>query len=78
MTLHGELRIDAGSAAEAKVLAAALAADDAGLAPCRAEGTNVVVTLRGATAMGALRTLDDVLECLRAARPGPPASKESR
>lgn len=75
MSVHGELRIDAGSPAEAQVLAAALQADDADAAAIRAEGTHVVVALRGATAMGVLRTLDDVLECLRAARP---ARKGSR
>ncbi|MEA3143831.1 MAG: hypothetical protein QOG31_1155 [Thermoplasmata archaeon] len=74
MSVTGEMRIDAGSAAEAKILAAALQADDAGIAPCRAEGTFVVVSLRSATAMGALRTLDDALECLRAARAPPPGT----
>jgi hypothetical protein len=74
MSVSGEARIDVGSAAEAKVLAAALNADDAAIAPCRAEGRFVVVQVRAATAMGALRTLDDVLDCLR----GAVAAKESR
>jgi hypothetical protein len=76
--VQGEARFDAGSEAEARILAAALQADDGDLAPCRAEGRHVVVTLRGASAMGVLRTLDDAIECLRAARPGGPAAKESR
>jgi len=64
----GELRLDAGSPAEARVLAAALQADDAAHAPCRAEGRHVVVALQGTTALGVLRTLDDVLDCARATR----------
>jgi hypothetical protein len=79
VTVRGEMRIHVGSAAEAQVLAAALQADDAALAPCRAEGPFVVVALRGATPMGVLRTLDDALDCLRAAGPaGTSAPKESR
>ncbi|MEA3203983.1 MAG: hypothetical protein QOI63_1663 [Thermoplasmata archaeon] len=78
MSVRGELRIDVGSATEARLLAAALTADDAELAPCRAEGTQVVVALRAQSPMGVLRTLDDVLDCLRAARPGSAGPKESR
>ena len=67
--VHAELRIDAGSAAEARILAAALRVDDAGMAACRADGQHVVVSLTGTSARGILRGMDDVLECLRAARP---------
>ncbi|HEX2066569.1 MAG TPA: hypothetical protein VHI93_07135 [Candidatus Thermoplasmatota archaeon] len=78
MRTRGEMRIDAGSAGEARVLAAALGADDAAVAPCRAEGRFVVVALDARTPGGALRTLDDALECLRAARSPSPATKDSR
>lgn len=87
MPVRGEARFDAGSPAEARLLAAALAADDAAIAPCRAEGSQVVVQFTSGSALGLLRSLDDVVECLRAARPPPaagagpvgrPAPKESR
>jgi hypothetical protein len=64
------LRIRCRDAAEATRLLRALAADDPGHATLRQEGAGLVVEASSATALGLLRTLDDLLGCLRAAEPG--------
>lgn len=63
------LRIRCGSAEEARRLLRALAPDDPGSVGLAVEGADLIVTARSATALGALRTVDDVLGCLRAAEP---------
>jgi hypothetical protein len=63
------LRIRCADAAEAARLLRALAPDDPGSADLRAEGADLLVAARSASALGALRTVDDVLGCLRAAGP---------
>lgn len=55
--------VDEGAAAR---LAAALSPDDGGSVGLDVAGATLVVTARGATRMGLLRTLDDVLGCIRA------------
>ena len=67
---HALLRLRCRDAAEAERLRLSLAADDDGHASLRVEGAVLVVEARSGTALGLLRTLDDVLGCLRAAEPG--------
>ena len=57
---------DSGEAERAR---RSLAADDDGHAALRVEGTVLVVEAGSETALGLLRTLDDLLGCLRAAEP---------
>lgn len=66
---HADVRIRLRDAAAAQRLVRALAADDAGSAAIAADGSDVVVTASGASALGLLRTLDDLLGCVRAAEP---------
>ncbi|HUR61753.1 MAG TPA: hypothetical protein VM286_05250 [Candidatus Thermoplasmatota archaeon] len=73
-----EMRIDCGTPEEARVMAAALRVDDPAMAPIDAHGSHLVVRLSALGAGGLLRSADDVLECLRAARPGGSGPKESR
>ncbi len=54
---------------EAERLRRSLAVDDAGHAVLRVEGATLSVEAQSTTALGVLRTLDDVLGCLRAAEP---------
>jgi hypothetical protein len=63
------LRIRCRDSGEAERARRSLAADDDGHAVLRVEGTVLVVEASSATALGVLRTLDDVLGCLRAAEP---------
>ena len=64
-----DVRIRLRDAAAAQRLARSLAADDAGSAAVAVDGRDLVVTCSGATALGLLRTLDDLLGCVRAAEP---------
>lgn len=66
---QASLRIRMRDAAAAQRLVRSLAADDAGSAAILAEGRDVIVACSAATAMGLLRTLDDLLGCVRAAEP---------
>jgi hypothetical protein len=63
------LRIRCADAVEARRLLRALAPDDPGSAGLAVDGADLTVAVRSATALGALRTVDDVLGCLRAAEP---------
>jgi hypothetical protein len=54
---------------EARRLLQALAVDDPGAADLRHDGRDIVVRAAGPSALGVLRTLDDLLGCLRAAAP---------
>lgn len=63
------LRLRCRDSGEAERLRRSLAADDAGHAALRVEGATLVVEADSATALGVLRTLDDLLGCLRAAEP---------
>lgn len=69
MSVAIALRIRCADAAEAGRLLRALAPDDPGGVGLRVEGADLVVDARSPTALGALRTVDDVLGCLRAAGP---------
>ena len=71
MTLdaRAKVRIRCADLADAERLRRALAVDDAGLAGIAVDGRDLVVTAAGPSALGLLRTLDDVLGCLRAAAP---------
>lgn len=61
-----EVRIHCGDPDAAARLAAALSPDDAGSVGLAVEESVLVVTVRGQTRLGLLRTLDDVLGCIRA------------
>lgn len=63
------LRLRCRDSGEADRLRRSLSADDAGHAALRVEGATLVVEAESATALGMLRTLDDLLGCLRAAEP---------
>ncbi len=63
---HAELRLALGSEEAVATAMQALAPDNDGHAGLRADGDVLVVTADSATTMGLLRTLDDVLGCLRA------------
>ncbi len=54
-------------AEEATRLAQALAPDDDGFLDINVEGSQLVIVAASPTRMGLLRSLDDVLGCLRAA-----------
>lgn len=65
---HGlVLRLECRDAAQAQVIAAALAPDDAPHAAVRAEGSRVVAQARAREVLGLLRTAEDLLACARAA-----------
>jgi hypothetical protein len=63
------LRVRCRDSLEADRLRRSLAADDAGHVLLRIEGATLVVEAASASALGALRTVDDALGCLRAAEP---------
>jgi hypothetical protein len=64
-----EVRIRLRDAAAAQRAYRALSADDAGHAALAVDGRDLVVVASSASALGLLRTLDDLLGCLRAAEP---------
>lgn len=64
VTHRAVLRVEAG--ADAATLRAALGPDE-GLVRAEAHGTALVVEAAATTPLGLLRTLDDVLVCLRGA-----------
>lgn len=66
---HATVRLRLRDAAAAQRMARSLAADDPGSAALAAEGRDVVVACSAASALGLLRTLDDLLGCVRAAEP---------
>lgn len=68
-TAQASLRIRMRDAAAARRLVRSLSADDAGSAAIVAEGRDVVVACSSTGAMGLLRTLDDLLACVRAGEP---------
>jgi hypothetical protein len=63
------LRIRCRDGAEAQRLLRSVAPDDPGSVGLTVEGADLALEVRSATALGALRTVDDVLGCLRAAEP---------
>lgn len=63
------LRVRCRSTEEAERLRRALAADDPGQASIRRDGPVLLLAAESSTALGLLRTLDDLLGCLRAAEP---------
>lgn len=63
------LRVRCRDSVEAERARQSLAADDDGHAILRVEGLVLVVEAESTTALGLLRTLDDILGCLRAAEP---------
>lgn len=63
------LRVRCAGPAEAERLRRALAPDDPGSVGLAVEGSDLVMSVRSGTALGALRAADDVLGCLRAAGP---------
>jgi hypothetical protein len=64
------VRLRCADAAEAERLLRALAPDDPGTLRLAVEGRDLLLSVEGPTALGALRTMDDALGCLRAAAPG--------
>lgn len=60
------VRIAFPSAADAETARAALEPDNDGFLHATIEGSGLVVTASSDSVMGLLRTLDDVLGCLRA------------
>lgn len=66
---HSVLHLRCRDSVEAEQLRRSIAADDAGHLTLRVEGATLVVEADSATPLGVLRTLDDVLGCLRAAEP---------
>ncbi|MFA5944269.1 MAG: hypothetical protein WC876_07380 [Candidatus Thermoplasmatota archaeon] len=63
------LRLTCRDSGEADRLRRSLAADDAGHARLRVDGGVLVIEAEASSALGVLRTVDDVLGCLRAAEP---------
>lgn len=66
-TSRAEVRVACGDAAAAAILMAALQADDPGHIDVRVDGSDLVLVATADSRMGLLRTLDDALQCLRAA-----------
>lgn len=66
---HAEVRVRLRDAAAAQRLLRSLEADDAGHAALAVDGRDLVVVAGAGTALGLLRTLDDLLGCVRAAEP---------
>ena len=66
---HAEVRIRLKDAAAAQRLARSLLADDPGSAAIAVEGRDLLLVASGDSALGLLRTLDDLLGCVRAAEP---------
>jgi hypothetical protein len=69
MTATGEVRVRLRDAAAAQRALRALQADDAGSAALAVDGRDLVLVASCATPLGLVRTLDDLLGCLRAAEP---------
>ena len=69
MTAHAEVRLQLRDAMAAQRLLRSLAVDDVGSAALAIEGRDLVIVASASTAMGLLRTLDDLLGCARAAEP---------
>lgn len=69
MTAHAEVRVRLRDAASAQRLMQSLLADDDGQAAMAVDGRDLILVASSASAMGLLRTLDDVLGCVRAAQP---------
>ncbi len=65
----GILRLGFPTAELANQALAALAPDDSQHAKLRVEGTTLMVEAGAESSMGVLRTIDDILACLRAAFP---------
>lgn len=63
------LRVHCRDADEAGRLLRAIAPDDPGSVALAVDGSDLTLEVRSETALGALRTADDVLGCLRAAEP---------
>jgi hypothetical protein len=63
------LRLRCRDSVEAERLRRSLAPDDAAHATVRVEGATLVVEATSQARLGLLRTLDDLLGCLRAAEP---------
>jgi hypothetical protein len=63
------LRLRCRDSGEAERVRRSLAPDDAAHAVLRVEGATLVVEAGAPAALGLLRTLDDLLGCLRAAEP---------
>jgi hypothetical protein len=60
------LELGLGSPEQARAVATALLADDPGAIACEARGATLVVRASSPSMMGLLRTLDDVVACVRA------------
>lgn len=69
MTATAELRVRLRDAAAAQAMLRSLQADDPGSAALATDGRDLVVVASASSAMGLLRTLDDLLGCVRAAEP---------
>ncbi|HUR63843.1 MAG TPA: hypothetical protein VM241_05105 [Candidatus Thermoplasmatota archaeon] len=69
MKARAVLRVRCRDSVEAEQARRSLAADGDGHASLRVEGAVLVVEATSASALGLLRTLDDLLGCLRAAEP---------
>lgn len=60
------LTLEFASESDARTVARAIAPDNGTHATCKAIGRRVQVVASADTPMGLLRTLDDLLECVRA------------
>jgi hypothetical protein len=67
--VRAELRLRCRDSAEAERLRRSLAPDDAAQARLGVEGATLLIDASSPAALGLLRTLDDLLGCLRAAEP---------
>lgn len=65
--MRARIVLSLASAAEASTLAAALGPDNGAHATARAKGSELVIEAEADTIPGLLRTVDDVLGCLRGA-----------
>lgn len=66
---HADVRVRLRDAAAAHRLRRSLAADDPGAAALAVDGHDLVVVASAPSALGLLRTLDDLLGSIRAAEP---------
>lgn len=69
------LRIAYKSRSEAEIAAQAVAPDHNGLVQWKVEDTTLVLNVRSTTTLGLVRSVDDVLGCLRALEPDRPSDK---
>ena len=68
MPMHtASLRVRCPSRADAERLGRSLAPDNAGHAAWTTEGADLVIAASADTVLGLVRTVDDLLGCLRAA-----------